>query len=289
MSQRNTIFVESATVIHQQAYEEGQYLLRLAMPKTAKTARAGQFIHIQCSDQLLMRRPYSILSVSPEAGWVDVYYRATGKGGELLSTVMSDSVLDCMAPIGNGFTLHEQYPMPLLLGGGVGMPPILFLADQMAQSVFQWQPVALLASERPLPFTVCEAKQTLGYAQASATLNRLEEQGITGRLCSKQSYPGFFNGYIDQLANDYLNNLDHKSRSQVEIFACGPSAMLESVARLARQYELPCQICVEEYMACGVGGCAGCTIKVKEKNQYSMQRVCVDGPVFSAKSVYPAG
>jgi len=77
------------------------------------------------------------------------------------------------------------------------------------------------------------------------------------------------------------------SLKQVELFSCGPEPMLQAVARVAADYELPCQLSLEEYMACAVGGCAGCTVAVTSQQQTRMQRVCVDGPVFEARQIYP--
>ena len=282
---RDTIVVHEARVIQQRAYEDEQYILRLSIPEDIPALRPGQFIYIQCSSRLPMRRPYSILEVSSES-WLEIYYRVVGTGSEMLATAEVGDTLSCMVPIGNGFTLQQQYRKPLLLGGGVGIPPILFLADQLAESSRQWDPLVLLASERTLPFPVCKSRQVLPYTQASATLVRLEEKGITARLCSQQNYPDFFKGRIDDLAEIYLAEIDDETRSQLEIFACGPAGMLETIAKLAKRYKIPCQVCVEEYMACAVGGCAGCTIKIIENGNIVMKRVCVDGPVFSAESIY---
>ena len=95
-----------------------------------------------------------------------------------------------------------------------------------------------------------------------------------------------YQGYVTDLAREYLNTLSDDERSQVEVYSCGPHPMLAAVAKLAKEYDLPCQVSLEEYMACAVGGCAGCVVEVQTDNGPAMKRVCVDGPVFEANTVF---
>ena len=101
-----------------------------------------------------------------------------------------------------------------------------------------------------------------------------------------QGYKGVYKGYVTDLAKEYLDTLSKEDLSQVEVYSCGPQPMLEAVAKLARDYNLPCQVSLEEYMACAVGGCAGCVVEVKTDDGPAMRRVCVDGPVFDAQTVF---
>jgi dihydroorotate dehydrogenase electron transfer subunit len=101
-----------------------------------------------------------------------------------------------------------------------------------------------------------------------------------------QGFDGVYKGYVTELARKYLDALSTKELSQVEIYSCGPRPMLEAVAELAKEYKLPCQVSLEEFMACAVGGCAGCAVEVKSDEGVMMKRVCVDGPVFEAQSVF---
>ncbi|MEO5702994.1 MAG: dihydroorotate dehydrogenase electron transfer subunit, partial [Gammaproteobacteria bacterium] len=118
-----------------------------------------------------------------------------------------------------------------------------------------------------------------------AAMPLLEEWNIPSRLASLQAYPGCFEGYVTELARAYLDALNPAQRLEVEIFTCGPTPMLKAVAKLARDYDLPCQVSLEEFMACAVGGCAGCTVLVKTPRGSAMKRVCVDGPVFEAANI----
>jgi dihydroorotate dehydrogenase electron transfer subunit len=114
----------------------------------------------------------------------------------------------------------------------------------------------------------------------------LEDWGIPSRLASSKGYPGCFEGHVTELARRWLESLTRIECSEVEVFACGPYPMLESVARLARELDLPCQVSLEEFMACAVGGCAGCTVQVETPDGVAMKRVCVDGPVFDARQLF---
>ena len=119
-----------------------------------------------------------------------------------------------------------------------------------------------------------------------ACMPLLEDWGIASRLTSKQGYPGCHDGYVTDLARLYIESLSDEQRQQIEIFSCGPHPMLEAVASLAKEYNLACQVSLEEFMACAVGGCAGCVVQVQTENGLAMKRVCVDGPVFEAHTVF---
>jgi dihydroorotate dehydrogenase electron transfer subunit len=114
----------------------------------------------------------------------------------------------------------------------------------------------------------------------------LEEWNLACGLTSLQGFKGVYKGYVTDLAKEYLDTLSKEDLSQVEVYSCGPHPMLEAVAKLARDYNLPCQVSLEEYMACAVGGCAGCVVEVQTDDGPAMSRVCVDGPVFDAQSVF---
>lgn len=286
-SQRGSIFLESATVLSQQAFEAEQYVLRVRAPDCAAAAQAGQFAHLSCDPMLAMRRPISIMRVNARQGWVDFLYKAVGRGTSLLAKRSPGEHVSVLGPIGQPFRAHEEKPRSLLLGGGIGMPPIIFLAEQLKERN-AGQPLVLLGSEVPFPFTQQPSRIMVPGVPDGVigTMPLLEDWGVPCRLSSLQGYPGCHEGYITELARSWLDSLDEQQRAEVEIFACGPHPMLEATARLAREYELPCQVSVEEFMACAVGGCAGCVIQVQTEQGPAMKRVCVDGPVFDAQSVF---
>ena len=163
---------------------------------------------------------------------------------------------------------------------------MVFLADSL-RSDKHWQAVVLMGSEVPFPFTARPSRFLLpGMPDAViAAMPLFEDWGIPSRLTSLQGYPGCHEGYITDLARLWLDALDESQRAEVSVFACGPQPMLAAVAALACDYDLPCQVSLEEFMACAVGGCAGCTVEISTATGSAMKRVCVDGPVFDARSV----
>jgi len=283
---RDTIFVEDAAVIHQEPYPGEQYILRLEAPLCAAHAQPGSFAHLQCETGLPMRRPLSIMRVDAEAGWVDFLYKAVGRGTRALATRTAGEIISSLGPIGMPFVPDRARPHTLLLGGGVGIPPMVFLADRLRQDK-HWQPVVMMGSEVPFPFPAQPSRFILpGMPEAViATMPLLENWGIPCRLASLQGYPGCHEGYITDLARHWLETLTPSLREEVSLFACGPHPMLAATARLAAEYDLPCQVSLEEYMACAVGGCAGCAVRINTADGPAMKRVCVDGPVFDARLV----
>jgi dihydroorotate dehydrogenase electron transfer subunit len=292
--QRGTIFLEEAEVLSHEAFPGEQYLLRIRAPECAAAARPGSFVHLRCDPQLPMRRPISILRVDAGQGWVDLLYKAVGEGTRLLAQRRRGETLSTLGPIGRPFEVHPERPRPLLIGGGVGMPPMIFLASSLrpvGNKVPRFRPLAMLGSEVPFPFQP-RPSQILVPALPSAAIAAmplLDDWGIPSRLASLQGYPGCFEGYVTDLARIWLEALDAPALGEVEVYACGPHPMLAAVARLARDFGLPCEVSLEEYMACAVGGCAGCAVQVQTPTGLAMKRVCVDGPVFDAETVFPHG
>ncbi|MCU7948112.1 MAG: dihydroorotate dehydrogenase electron transfer subunit [Candidatus Thiodiazotropha sp. (ex Cardiolucina cf. quadrata)] len=285
---RDTIFLEDAEILDHQAFAGEQFIMRLLAPHCAAKARPGSFVHITCDPQLSMRRPISIMRIaSSKEGWIELLYKRVGRGTRLLAQRKVGEKISLMGPIGKPFKPSPEHNRPLLIGGGIGMPPMVFLADALRKEK-QKQPFVILGSETPFPFQPKPSQIMIpGLADGViASMPLLDDWGIGCRLASLQEFPGCFQGYVTELATQWLNTLDRQTRSQVEIFACGPHPMLEAVAQLAAKHDIPCQVSMEEFMACGVGGCAGCVVEVQTPDGPAMKRVCVDGPVFDAQSVF---
>jgi dihydroorotate dehydrogenase electron transfer subunit len=288
---RGTIFVEDAEVLAQEAFEGGQYVIRLQSPKCAAAAQPGSFVHLTCGPDIPMRRPLSIMRANPREGWIDILYKIVGHGLAALAERRPGERLSSMGPIGKGFTVHRERPRTLLIGGGVGIPPMVFLAEALAADAEgPWKPLVLMGSEIPFPFRSRPSTILVpGVPDGTiACMPLLDGWGVPSRLASLAGFPGCFHGYVTQLADAWLGSLDAASLAEVEIFACGPTPMLRACAELARKFALPCQVSLEEYMACAVGGCAGCAVMVHGPDGPAMKRVCVDGPVFEAERVFPA-
>lgn len=288
---RGSIFVENAEILAHDHFAGEQHVLRLKAPLCAKKALPGSFVHLSCDAALPMRRPMSLMRVSSEEGWVECLYKVVGEGSRLLAQRHKGDMLSCLGPIGKPFVLHPDRPRPLLLGGGVGIPPMVFIADAMrADKRAKWHPLVLMGSEVPFPFktrpsTILVPGMPEGVI---GCMPLMEDWGFPSRLASLQGYAGCFEGYITDLARAWLKTLDAKTLNEVEIMACGPTPMLKAAALLAQEFKLPSQVSLEEFMACAVGGCAGCAVEVRTPDGPAMKRVCVDGPVFDGASVFPA-
>ena len=285
---RDTIFAETTEVLSHQAYDGDQYILRVAAPEIAARALPGSFVHIRVDENRPLRRPISIMRVDAKAGWVEMLYKVLGEGTALLSQRHVGEKLSIMGPIGKPFVTHMERRRPLLIGGGVGMPPMVFVADNLREVKGAYEPFVILGSEVPFPFKAEPSKIMVpGMPDGViAAMPLLEDWGFASRLASLQGYAGCFEGYVTDLARNWLDALSEEQRGEVEIFSCGPHPMLEAVAKLAREYKIPCQVSMEEFMACGIGGCAGCVVEVQTDKGPAMKRVCVDGPVFDAREVF---
>ncbi len=286
-SQRGTLFVEDAEVLTQEAHPGDQYLMRLGSPECAQHAKPGQFVHLTCDPALPLRRPISLMRVNPRVGWIEILYKVVGEGTRLLAQRRPGDIVSSIGPIGKPFQVHPERPRPLLVGGGVGMPPMVFLAEALRREPAS-KPLVILGSEVPFPFQARPSQILVpGLPPAViAAMPLLDDWGLPSRLASLQGYAGCFQGYVTDLARSWLQGLDASALAEVEVFACGPHPMLKAVAALAAEFSLPCQVSLEEFMACGVGGCAGCVVEVRTPAGPAMQRVCVDGPVFDAQQVF---
>ena len=283
---RDTILVEEATILSHDAHAGEQYVMRVHAPGCAARALPGQFAHLSVDPQRPMRRPISIMRVSRDGGWVDFLYKAVGEGTRLLAQRKAGETISLLGPIGVPFKVETR--RPLLIGGGVGMPPMIFVADALRGT--DVKPFVILGSEVPFPFDPRPSQFVVpGLPDGViAAMPLLEDWGVPSRLASLQGFAGCHQGYVTDLARHWLDGLDDGERAEVTLYACGPHPMLEAVVRLAREYALPVQVSLEEFMACAVGGCAGCVVEVATADGPAMKRVCVDGPVFDGYAVFSA-
>ena len=283
---RGTLVDETAEVLTADIHPGHQHVIKLRAPEIARRARPGAFVHLRCAPSRAMRRPMSIMRADPQAGTLDILFKAHGVGTAELAERKVGDRLQVLGPIGVPFKLGGYRRRPLLIGGGVGLPPMVYLAEHLRRQP-GLTPLVVLGSEVPFPFPVRPSKIMVAGLPAPviAAMPLLEDWGIASRLASSQGYPGCYEGHVTALADDWLAALHESARDEVEIFACGPTPMLRAVQQLAAKYRLPAQISLEEYMACAVGGCAGCVVRVQTPTGPAMRRVCVDGPVFEAASV----
>ncbi len=281
---RSSIFLEDGEVLSREAFPGDQVIQRIRAPQCAASARPGSFIHVSCDALLPMRRPLSIMRA--EDDWIEVLYKTLGSGLRLLAAKEPGDVVSVLGPIGVPFQPDPERPDALLIGGGVGIPPMIFLADALRQDA-TFSARAILGSEAPFPFTLAASALDLPGADPGlrSTMPLLERWGVPARLTSLADFDGCHRGYVTELAERCLAEARDETLQRTRIYACGPTAMLRAVAAVAARFDVPCDVSLEEFMACAVGGCAGCAVLIETDRGPAMKRVCVDGPVFDAASV----
>ena len=259
----------TTTILHQEQSAPQIFRLRLSSPRIAREAQPGQFLHLRIREGTdpLLRRPFSIHRVDRERGEVQVLYQVVGRGTRLLSRRPTGECLDVLGPLGHGFEVCEEGGGVLLVAGGIGMAPLIFLWEDL----FRGRAVTALIGARSRDGILCHDLLRSG----GATVHIATDDGSFGHR-----------GLVTDLLNAQLEAGREASASPV-VYACGPVAMLASVAALCRAYGVPCQVSLESRMACGVGACLGCVLKVRSSVPpgYATKRVCKEGPVFDAEEV----
>lgn len=287
---RGSICLEEGEILEHAAHPGRQHVLRVRAPAAARKAEPGSFAHLTCDPAVRLRRPLSIMRADPREGWLEFLYKVVGAGLGKLAERRPGERISVLAPIGRGFAPDPARPRIVAVGGGVGIPPMIFLAERLRQDPRVPPPLVLMGSELPLPFdTEPSGLEIAGPApSASHGVSLLERWRVPSRLASNAGLTGAYPGHVTSLARRCLEAASPQALAETQLMGCGPEAMLHALAVLARDFDLPCQLALEEYMACGVGGCAGCTVLVHTPRGPAMKRVCVDGPVFEAREVYPA-
>ena len=288
MTNKDIIFEEKAEIIEQIRFEADQFITILRAEKSSQTAKPGQFAFVECGGNTILRRPLSYLRSSKQDGTIEFMYKTVGHGLESLSRMKKGDSIKVMGPIGNGFDHSLEKKSVILLGGGVGIPPVLFMGEELKKTNQGINLVAFFGSEIPFPFQTSVSDLSMPGVDETifTTLDDMENLGIACRLSSQAGFKGCHSGFVTELAEGYIDTLSDDEKNETIIYACGPESMLEAVAVLAKTKQLDCMLSLEEYMACAIGGCAGCTVRVIENGDEKMKRVCVDGPVFKAAQIY---
>ncbi|MBI5124383.1 MAG: dihydroorotate dehydrogenase electron transfer subunit [Candidatus Omnitrophica bacterium] len=260
-----------AKIIENKKISEKFYKMRIESAYLAKNSKPGQFVEVKCSDSIepLLRRPLGVHRILNNG--IEIFYEVVGKGTGLLSRKVKGESVDIIGPLGNGFSLPRHpkgaakrnpkpYTLnPILIAGGIGVAPLVALAESLRK---KRQKVAVIIGAKTKSHVNCVKElKALGCDVDIAT-----EDGSLGQK---------------GLATSLLHNTQYTIHTT--IYACGPNAMLKAVAKIAESRRIPCQVSLEERMACGVGVCLGCPVKVR--TQYDYKMVCKDGPVFDAKEI----
>lgn len=253
---------ENALVISQEVLADGIFSMWIRT-KAAVSAKPGQFISMYTDDGgKLLPRPISICEIDKEEEKLRVVYRVTGKntGTEQFSGLRGGDTIPLIGPLGNGFPVEKaKGRRAFLIGGGIGVPPILELAKQIE----------------------CEKKQIVaGYRDMHTFLKEEFEENGEVYISTEDGSAGVKGNVLDAVR-------EHALEADI-IYACGPTPMLRAIKAYAEEKNIVCYVSLEERMACGIGACLGCVCKTSKKDAHSNvhnSRICKDGPVFPAAEV----
>lgn len=236
--------------------------LTLKSVEISESAKPGQFIEVKCSNgiDVLLRRPISISNVNKHKGEVDIVFQIKGKGTKALAEKKQEEVLDIIGPLGRGFTVSDSFKRIAIVGGGIGVFPLLFLAGSFKNT----ETITYLGFRNIDQIIMLD-----NFKQVSDDVKVATDDGSFGHHA---------------LVTQVLER-DLVTEKFDMIYACGPKPMLKSVIELASKNKLACEISIEERMGCGVGACLGCACMIKEGEDIRYGHVCKDGPVFNAKDI----
>lgn len=237
----------------------------ISCPEVAAEAKAGQFVHIRVPGYTL-RRPISICEIDRENGSIKIVFEVRGGGTEVMSGFGFGHGIDMIAPLGNGFSIAEipEGKNAVVVGGGIGVPPMCgAVAEHIGKNKNQ------------------QVKAIIGFRSKDKVIleEDLKRIGAQVTVCTDDGSYGE-NGVVTVP----LENELEKGNTAV-IYACGPTPMLKAVIETAKKYNVPCQVSLEQRMACGVGACVGCACNIRRDGKDLVLRVCKDGPVFKAEEV----
>lgn len=248
------------TLLSTQDLGAGNYLLRLHLPTDQVSdfppMYPGQFVQVAVpGGKVLLRRPISICNVLPDQRELWLLIGRVGQGTEILTQLPDQSVLDLLLPLGNTFS-RIGIQRPLLIGGGVGIAPMYYLARTFAEAGIR--PSILLGGRTSKHLVLRSAFEELGDVYVTTDNG---EEGLHGRVTD---HPVLLEGDFDR------------------IYTCGPRVMMLAVAKLAENRGIDCEISLENTMACGIGACLCCVEDLIDKGNTC---VCTEGPVFNAKLI----
>jgi dihydroorotate dehydrogenase electron transfer subunit len=255
----------SARIVEQQAITSDIFKMTLKAPEIVRLARPGQFVHARLRDSIdpLLRRPFSIHRIQSKSNELELLYRVVGQGTALMSSIQAGQSLDLMGPLGNGFDLDCEVDHALIVAGGMGGAPVFFLMDELLK----------LNKKITLLWGAREGREIFHEQELGAC-------GIDVRLATEDGSKGC-EGLVTNLLCNFLK--ESHDRQKLTGFVCGPECMIHAVQEHAESTLFPWQASLEERMACGVGVCLGCGIRLKNVEAYKM--VCKDGPVFDLREV----
>lgn len=285
-------FEEIAVVVDQNALGSGIYDLTLKTTNIAKVAKAGQFVSVYSNDRSkLLPRPISLCGIDRDEDTIRLVYRVTGEntGTEEFSKLVMGDKIRILGPLGNGFTV-EPGKKAFLIGGGIGVPPMLQLAKDINSGVVQTSGIVDINTQEKGQTEekqinghgkkICDMNIIMGYRDENTFLLDEFKEQADSFVATEDGSVGTKGNVIDAIKENGLE-------ADV-IYACGPMPMLRALKAYAMEHDMECYVSMEERMACGIGACLACVCKTKDKDAHSNvnnKRICKEGPVFNAKEV----
>ena len=257
-------------LVNKEQLKDDIYKYSVESEEMCKMAKPGQFLEIKVikGSEPLLRRPISIYNVDENKNLIEFIFQVKGKGTKILSEVEVGQEIDIVGPIGNGQFEIKSYKNAAIIGGGIGVFPLYELAKRLGES--GTENINTYLGFRSKDFVVLENE----FQNVSTNLTITTDDG-------SYKEQGFA---INKLKED-IENLEKNGDTTDIIFACGPLPMLKAVQQFALEKNIPCQLSLEEKMACGLGVCLGCAVKLANTEELQYKHVCKDGPVFWAKEV----
>ena len=285
-------FEEIAVVVDQNALGSGIYDLTLKTKNIAKAAKAGQFVSVYSNDRSkLLPRPISLCGIDRDEDTIRLVYRVTGEntGTEEFSKLVMGDRIRILGPLGNGFTV-EPGKKAFLIGGGIGVPPMLQLAKDINSGVVHTSGAVDTNTQEKGQTEekqinghgkkICDMNIIMGYRDENTFLLDEFKEQADSFVATEDGSVGTKGNVIDAIKENGLE-------ADV-IYACGPMPMLRALKAYAMEHDMECYVAMEERMACGIGACLACVCKTKDKDAHSNvnnKRICKEGPVFNAKEV----
>ena len=242
-------------VVYNAKLADNVFALTVVSRDLAAEVRAGQFLHIKCGEERLLRRPVSICRV--RGGTLEFVIEVKGEGTRWLSKREPGNKLDILGPLGKGFYVPDG--RIIAVGGGIGAPPMLFVAET----------------------ATCDVTAVIGFRSIDRIILEKEFAAVCEKVyITTDDGSSGLRGSVTEPLQELLDSGGYSA-----VLACGPHAMLSAVARLCRFYNIPCQVSMEERMGCGVGACLVCACATVSGGNENKSRICKDGPVFDAEEI----
>lgn len=250
--------LEKGKIIRHNQVGADLYEIELTAEAIARQAQPGQFIHLRVGDAYdpLLRRPLSIYNVEADKGSVEMLYRVVGKGTRLLTRLIPGEELDLMGPLGAGFSLPDGIKKVCLIGGGVGTAPLVFLAHML--------------SSKNVELCFLQGAGTKVQVVAEERLRAWSVDHHIATLDGSCGHQGLVTDLL--MVEDIMQGVQF-------VYTCGPEPMMKVVQAWAHKNDIPGELSLEEYMACGIGACLGCARKLQSDDE-NYVKICKDGPVF---------